>query len=111
MKQLAASDQRGRSAPAINTILKCELSILNGLHQLLADDLERVDSGIGGPVIARRFLNARLAAHRLLGDVRVPNLRLLFQPVQVSALAVAAAVLLWQPLLTLCWPATRHPAA
>ena len=62
MQELPAPHQGRRTAPAVDTILKREMRVANGLHQLVADDRKRVRRLNGGFGI-RLFVNARFAAH------------------------------------------------
>ena len=62
MQELPASHQGRGTTPAIDTILEREMRVANGLHQLVADDRERVRRLNGGFGI-RLFVNARFAAH------------------------------------------------
>ena len=72
MQQVPGTQQRLRTATPVDTILDGQVRIADRLHQLVADDGERV-YGTRGAVLPERFSYTGIARHRLLAISPYPS--------------------------------------
>ena len=70
MQKLTGPDQRSGATSTIDTILEREMRIADRLHELRADDRQRVDGSLPAIVAGHLLMNARVTRHLVVRVTR-----------------------------------------